>query len=161
MSDTKYTSVLFVCLGNICRSPTAHAIFRQKAEALGLNIEVESAGTSAYHEGTRPDPRSVAAGKKRNYDFSAISSRKIKEQDFEYYDLILAMDNDNLASLRRRCPEEYQSKVRLMLEFSEKYADVIEVPDPYYGGAAGFEFVLDLLENASDGLVSAIVKNQK
>lgn len=161
MSDTKYTSVLFVCLGNICRSPTAHAIFRQKAEALGLNIEVESAGTSAYHEGTRPDPRSVAAGKKRNYDFSEISSRKIKEQDFEYYDLILAMDNDNLASLRRRCPEEYQSKVRLMLEFSEKYADVIEVPDPYYGGAAGFEFVLDLLENASDGLVSAIVKNQK
>lgn len=128
---------------------------------MGLNIEVESAGTSAYHEGTRPDPRSVAAGKKRNYDFSEISSRKIKEQDFEYYDLILAMDNDNLASLRRRCPEEYQSKVRLMLEFSEKYADVIEVPDPYYGGAAGFEFVLDLLENASDGLVSAIVKNQK
>ncbi|MBU2882236.1 low molecular weight phosphotyrosine protein phosphatase [Psychrosphaera sp. B3R10] len=159
MSDAKITSVLFVCLGNICRSPTAHAIFRQKAESIGLYIDVESAGTSAYHEGKRPDPRSVAAGKKRNYDFSDISSRKIKEQDFEHYDLILAMDNDNLASLKRRCPAEFQSKIKLMLAFSEKYNDVVEVPDPYYGGAAGFEFVLDLIEDASDGLISAISKN--
>lgn len=152
------TSVLFVCLGNICRSPTAHAVFRQKVAQTSLDVEIESAGTSAYHEGSKPDPRSVAAGQKRDYDFSGISSRKIRDEDFEFYDYILAMDNDNLKSLLRRCPPEYSHKVMLFLTFSEQYKDVEEVPDPYYGGAAGFEFVLDLIEEASDGLIQQLHK---
>lgn len=149
-------SVLFVCLGNICRSPTAHAVFRQKVKDAGILVEIESAGTSAYHEGAKPDPRSIAAGKKRNYDFSGIESRKIRDEDFEHYDYILAMDNDNLASLLNQCPSEYQHKVKLFLTFAENYGDTDEVPDPYYGGAAGFELVLDLIEDASKGLLQAL-----
>ena len=145
--------LLFVCLGNICRSPTAHAVFRQKAKAAGLAVETESAGTSADHEGNKPDSRSVAVGQKRDYDFNGIVSRKVKPKDFGYYDLILAMDKDNLANLIRECPLEFRHKVKLMLEFSSIYADQKEVPDPYYGGAAGFELVLDMIEDASDGLI--------
>lgn len=153
---SRSVSILFVCLGNICRSPTAHAIFRQKAIAENLPVIIESAGTSAYHEGAKPDARSIAAGHKRQYDFSDISSRKIKEQDFVDYDFILAMDHDNLAALKRKCPDEYQSKIKLFLTYSSQFADMVEVPDPYYGGAAGFELVLDLIEDASDGLIAAI-----
>ena len=145
--------VLFVCLGNICRSPTAHAVFRNKALQSGLNVEVESAGTSAYHEGNRPDTRSMAAGQKRGYDFNGIVSRKVRVEDFDYYDLILAMDKDNLRNLLKICPNDSRHKIKLMLEFSEQYALDEEVPDPYYGGGAGFELVLDMIEDASAGLL--------
>lgn len=145
--------VLFVCLGNICRSPTAHAVFRQKVIEKQLTVETESAGTSAYHEGSKPDNRSIAAGNKRGYDFSKIVSRKVKPNDFQDYDLILAMDKENLKNLRKICPDEFSHKVKLMLEYSQTYAEYEEVPDPYYGGGAGFELVLDMIEDASDGLI--------
>ena len=148
--------VLFVCLGNICRSPTAHAVFRHKAQAAGLQVDIESAGTSACHEGERPDSRSMAAGAKRGYDFTRIHSRKIQPDDFEHYDLILAMDKDNAKNLRSKCPAHLQHKIRLMLTFSSQYNAYEEVPDPYYGGGRGFELVLDLIEDASDGLITYI-----
>lgn len=152
------TSVLFVCLGNICRSPTAHAVFRQKARLSGLSVETESAGTSAYHVGSKPDARSMQVGEKRDYDFSGIRSRKVFEQDFEDYDYILAMDNSNYNNLLAICPDHLKSKVKLFLEFSERFAQDEEVPDPYYGGAAGFELVLDMVEDASEGLVQHLSK---
>lgn len=148
--------LLFVCLGNICRSPTAHAVFRHIANEHSIAVEIESAGTSAYHEGAKPDSRSQAAGKQRGYEFKGITSRKIKETDFDHYDLILAMDKENLSNLNKICPEDLQHKVKLMLEYSEKFAEFEEVPDPYYGGAAGFELVLDMIEDASNGLLRYI-----
>ncbi len=148
--------LLFVCLGNICRSPTAHAVFRHLAQIENVDVEVESAGTSAYHEGAKPDSRSQAVGDKRGYNFAGISSRKIRTSDFEDYDLILAMDKENLANLMKKCPEHLQAKVKLMLEFSDKFGEFEEVPDPYYGGAAGFELVLDMIEDASVGLLRYI-----
>jgi len=145
--------VLFVCLGNICRSPTAHAVFRHKVKEAGLKVETESAGTSACHEGSKPDNRSVSVGKEKGYDFSRIFSRKVKPGDFGYYDLILAMDKDNQANLINICPSEFRHKVKLMLEFSNSFSDYEEVPDPYYGGGSGFKLVLELIEDASDGLI--------
>ena len=157
--EYKVIKVLFVCLGNICRSPTAHAVFRAKAKALNLPVEVESAGTSAYHVGSKPDVRSVKQGKKRNYDFAKIKSRKLLDDDFAYYDFILAMDNSNLDNILARCPEEHKHKVALFLNFAIAFKDEQEVPDPYYGGAAGFEYVLDLIEDASEGLIQKLVKD--
>jgi len=145
--------VLFVCLGNICRSPTAHAVFRQKVIDKQLTVEMESAGTSACHEGSKPDSRSIAAGNKRGYDFSKIVSRKVKPNDFREYDLILAMDKENLKNLRKICPDAFSHKVKLMLEYSQIFMEYEEVPDPYYGGGAGFELVLDMIEDASEGLI--------
>ena len=159
MTLASINSVLFVCLGNICRSPSAHAVFRHKSKNAGFDITVDSAGTAAYHQGARPDSRSQKVGENRGYDFAEISARKVEQHDFEKFDLILAMDNANFSDLIERCPEEYQPKVRLMTEFCQTYADESEVPDPYYGGAAGFEFVLDLIEDASDGLLHQI-KNE-
>jgi protein-tyrosine phosphatase len=155
----KLTKVLFICLGNICRSPTAHAVFRHKAKQSGLNVEIESAGTSAYHVGSKPDSRSIKAGAKRSYEFSGIASRQVIKEDFEYYDHILAMDTSNLKDLLAICPDEFKHKVALFLDHSPEFAEQQEVPDPYYGGSAGFEFVLDLVEDASDGLVQHILNN--
>lgn len=148
--------VLFVCLGNICRSPTAHAVFRQLAEQAGLAVEVESAGTSASHRGDAPDPRSVRAAS--NYSFKGIRSAPVKVTDFAYYDLILAMDEQNLADLRKRCPAEQQHKLKLLLEFHPSYPQFKEVPDPYYGGVKGFDLVLNLIETACMELVSQLQK---
>lgn len=151
--------ILFVCLGNICRSPTAEAVFRKVVQdATQLDkFEIDSAGTAGYHVGERPDSRAQAAALARGVDMSAIRARCVSDGDFEYYDLILAMDKNNLRDLKRRCPESYQDKIKLFLEFASGYVER-EVPDPYYGGDEGFSHVLDLVENASHGLLASFTK---
>jgi protein-tyrosine phosphatase len=147
--------VLFVCLGNICRSPSAEAVFRAIAsrEAPELTLEIDSAGTAGYHIGDAPDARSQEAARRRGYDMSPLRARIVAAADFERFDLILAMDTNNLDVLRRRAPAAYRERVRLFLEFAPD-CGLDEVPDPYYGGPAGFEQVLDLVEEASRGLLS-------
>lgn len=145
--------ILFVCLGNICRSPTAEAVLRTLAarEAPELRIEVDSAGTAAYHVGSPPDPRTRAAAARRGYDLERLRARVIEQADFERFDLILAMDEENLRALRRRAPAH--ERLQLFLEYAPQQ-DVREVPDPYYGGPNGFEEVLDLVEAAARGLLA-------
>ena len=145
-------------MGNICRSPTAEAVFRMKTDKLGLKVTIDSAGTTGAHAKDRPDQRAQKAGLKRGYSFDGIKARKVTIDDFEKFDLVLAMDNDNLEKLRAQVPSQYTEKVKLFLDFATD-ADESEVPDPYYGGAGGFEYVLDLVENASDGLINKIMGN--
>ncbi|MEW6313268.1 MAG: low molecular weight protein-tyrosine-phosphatase [Pseudomonadota bacterium] len=149
--------VLFVCMGNICRSPTAEAVFRHQVELAGLDghIHIDSAGTHDYHIGDPPDARAQRAAKKRGYDMSSLCGRQVGCDDFQHFDLILAMDRHNLDLLQRQCPPEYATKLRLFMEFSENY-DEMEVPDPYYGGGDGFERVLDLVEDAARGLLGEL-----
>jgi low molecular weight protein-tyrosine phosphatase len=151
----KTVRVLFVCLGNICRSPSAEAVMRGivAREAPDLRIDVDSAGTAGYHIGEPPDSRSQAAALRRGYDMSAMRARVVEPEDFARFDLILAMDHSNLSVLRRRAPATLRERVRLFLEFAPD-AGTPEVPDPYYGGETGFEEVLDLVEAASRGLIS-------
>jgi protein-tyrosine phosphatase len=147
--------ILFVCLGNICRSPTAEAVLRALAarEAPELNLEVDSAGTAGYHVGAPPDARTRQAAARRGYDLAALRARVVEPVDFERFDLILAMDRENLSVLRRRAPAETHERLRLFLEFAP-HADAEDVPDPYYGGPNGFEEVLDLVEAAARGLLA-------
>ena len=146
--------VLFVCLGNICRSPTAEAVFRHQLQQQHLQhlVTCDSAGTSREHAGDSPDPRASKAARVRGYDMTALRARQVAAQDFETFDLILAMDNSNLANLRRLAPASLQHKLKLFLEFGS--GKETEVPDPYYGGAEGFNRVLDLVEDASAGLLN-------
>jgi len=146
--------ILFVCLGNICRSPTAEGVLRALAtrEAPELALEVDSAGTAGYHVGEPPDPRMRAAAARRGYDLNALRARIVEPRDFEHFDLILAMDHENLAVLRRRAPHVAHERLRLFLEFAPQ-DEREEVPDPYYGGPNGFEEVLDLVEAAARGLL--------
>ena len=146
--------ILFVCLGNICRSPTAEAVLRALAarEAPELPLEVDSAGTAGYHIGEPPDPRAAAAGARRGYDLRALRARLVESEDFERFDLILAMDEENLRVLRGRAPAVAHGRLRLFLEFAPAGSPA-EVPDPYYGGPNGFEEVLDLAEAAARGLL--------
>ena len=146
--------ILFVCLGNICRSPTAEVALRVLAarEAPELDLEVDSAGTAAYHAGEPPDPRTREAAARRGYDLTAPRARIVEPADFERFDLILAMDREILRVLRRRAPSTAQERVRLLLEFAPE-AGLEDVPDPYYGGPNGFEEVLDLVEAAARGLI--------
>ena len=146
--------ILFVCLGNICRSPTAEGVFRAIAarDAPELAIEVDSAGTAGYHIGEPPDARTRQAASRRGYDLSALRARIVEPHDFENFDLILAMDRENLNVLHHRAPAHARERVRLFLEFAPE-ATVTEVPDPYYGGPNGFEEVLDLVEAATHGLL--------
>ena len=147
--------ILFVCLGNICRSPTAEAVLRALAarEAPELGIEVDSAGTAGYHVGEPPDPRTRAAAARRGYDLEPLRARVVEAADFERFDMILAMDAENLRVLRRRAPKAAHERLRLLLEFAPQ-AQHTEVPDPYYGGPNGFEHVLDLIEEAVRGLLA-------
>ncbi|MDH3327346.1 MAG: low molecular weight phosphotyrosine protein phosphatase [Gammaproteobacteria bacterium] len=146
--------VLFVCMGNICRSPTAEGVFRHVVEEAGLShlIEIDSAGTHAYHIGEQPDRRSQATALRRGFDLSAQQARKVIRQDFEEYTYVLAMDRDNYANLGAICSEDLAHKITLFLEHGENISET-EVPDPYYGGENGFEHVLDLIEDASKGLL--------
>ncbi len=146
--------VLFVCLGNICRSPTAHAIFRDICQKAHFDCEIDSAGTSAEHEGETPDPRAVKAAV--GISFAGIRSRAICAADFAYFDYILAMDQQNLANLQRICPEQYRHKIRLVLSFHSDYPKWSAVPDPYYGGAKDFQWVCELLQDASRNLLQEL-----
>ncbi len=147
-------SILFVCMGNICRSPTAHGVFRQMVIDHGLTewVKVDSAGTHNYHPGCPPDERSQKHAAKRGYDLSDLRARQIQDADFDRHDLILVMDMDNLALVQEECPQAHQHKVRRLTEFCLQNNSAV-VPDPYYGGKTGFEDVLDLVEDACEGLV--------
>jgi len=151
--------ILFVCMGNICRSPTAEGVFRRvvSERAPELELEIDSAGTHDYHLGEPPDRRARAAALRRGIDLSSLRARRIEPRDFERFDLILAMDRDNLALLRREAPAAYHYRIRLLMEFAAD-ATASEVPDPYYGGATGFEQVLDLMEEAAEGLLAEVLR---
>ena len=153
----KKVGVLFVCMGNICRSPTACGVFQKKLLLAGLSkaVRVDSAGTHNYHPGSPPDERSQSHAYLRGYDLSALRARQIQDVDFEAFDLILAMDWDNLALLQADCPPAHRHKLRRLTEFCQKH-DAQMVPDPYYEGAAGFETVLDLVEDACEGLLAHV-----
>jgi protein-tyrosine phosphatase len=152
------TSILFVCMGNICRSPTAEGVFRHRARQAGLDLDIDSAGTHAYHVGSQPDQRSMLHARQRGYDLSDQRARQVSSTDFEVFDHILAMDHDNLAILKSRCPAQYQHKLGLFMRYAAQSArsDSDIVPDPYYGGAQGFDLVLDYVEDAADGLISML-----
>ncbi|MCH8180994.1 MAG: low molecular weight phosphotyrosine protein phosphatase [Proteobacteria bacterium] len=150
--------VLMVCMGNICRSPTAEAVLRAHLVQAGLDqdVAVDSAGTHAYHLGSPPDARSREAGQQRGYALGHLRARKVQPQDYADFDLLLAMDWDNLALLEEGCPSDLRPRLRRLTEFipaDHALAGAPVVPDPYYGGPAGFEHVLDLIEAASQGLV--------
>ena len=150
-------NVLFVCMGNICRSPTAHGVFQTLVEREGLAgaIRADSAGTHAYHVGEPPDPRARESAMRRGVDLSTQRARRVQAADFESFDYVLAMDRDNYDILERLCPAGHEHKLRLLLDFAPDLG-VHEVPDPYYGGARGFERVLDLVEAAAQGLLADI-----
>ena len=153
----KKIRVLFVCMGNICRSPTAHSVFEQLVRDAGLeaNVEVDSAGTHAYHVGEPPDRRAQQTARGRGIDLSGQRARKVHDADFHEFDYILAMDEDNLHGLRSRCPPECEDRLHLFLSFAPRMGER-EVPDPYYGGTHGFEHVFDLVDAAGRGLLEDI-----
>ena len=153
------TRILFVCLGNICRSPLAEGAFRRLVEERGLEhlVEIDSAGTGSWHIGEPPDERARGAASLRGIDISGLRARKVRREDFEHYDLILAMDQENHMNLTRMAPPEHKGKIRLFLSYAPGQPES-EVPDPYYGGRQGFEHVLDLVEAASRGLLAEIEK---
>ena len=144
-----------VCMGNICRSPTAEGVLRTLAERDALALEVDSAGTHGYHVGDPPDARSQRHARARGYDLAALRARTVTRADFAAFDLILAMDTANLARLRQDCPADQAHKLKLLLEYAPA-CGVREVPDPYYGEADGFERVLDLVEDAARGLIAEV-----
>jgi protein-tyrosine phosphatase len=152
-------SVLFVCMGNICRSPTAEGVFRRVVEerAPGLALEIDSAGTHDYHVGEPPDERAVAAAARRGIDLRRMRARQVEDADFERFDLIVAMDRLNREALFARSPESSHERIRLFMEFAGS-SELEDVPDPYYGGPVGFEQVLDLAEEAAAGLLEEIVQ---
>jgi len=152
-------SVLFCCLGNICRSPTAHGVFQSKVTEQGMasRIYTDSCGTGGWHVGEPPDSRATAAARQRGYDLSSLRARQVHTGDFQRFDYILAMDHQNLQDLTAICPGNYAGRLGLFLSFAEDAREE-EVPDPYYGGAHGFSHVLDLVEAASDGLLREIAR---
>ncbi|MFZ5610199.1 MAG: low molecular weight protein-tyrosine-phosphatase [Pseudomonadota bacterium] len=153
--------VLFVCLGNICRSPAAEGVFSRMADAAGLQarLRIDSAGTGAWHVGQAPDARMIAAARARGIDLRALRARQVRVQDFHDFDYLLAMDRDNLRRLHALAPAGLEGKARLFLSFAAAPA-VHEVPDPYYGGPQGFEEVLDLIDAAARGLLAHLRATQ-
>ena len=149
-------SVLFVCMGNICRSPTAEGVFRHVVEEAGLEKKffIDSAGTHAYHVGESADRRARAAAERRGISLDGLAARRVDSKDFEQFDYVLAMDRLNQVTLVDRADADHHEKIRLFLDFGSSKED--EVPDPYYGGSAGFERVLDLVEEASRGLLETL-----
>jgi len=141
--------ILFVCTGNICRSPTAEGVLRHLAKDANVPLHVESAGTHDYHVGHAPDQRSQTHARGRGYDLSAQRARQVRKRDFEEFDLIVAMDRGHLEILQDNCPPQHQRKLRMLVQGHD-------VPDPYYGGVEGFEQVLDMVEAACLGLLSEI-----
>ena len=150
-------SVIFVCMGNICRSPTAEAVFRKAVDEAGLSDKfmIDSAGTIDYHAGKAPDTRAQRAAQRRGYDMSGLRARLVEEGDFYRFDYVLAMDKENLSVLQRLAPLDSETKAQLFLEYARNHS-VREVPDPYYGGSDGFERVLDMVEDAAEGLLQHI-----
>ena len=155
--DRVQFSVLFVCLGNICRSPTAEAVFRKLAADAGFGgrIHIDSAGTMGYHHGAPPDGRAAAAALSRGFDLGSLRARRVVAEDFARFDLILAMDEENLADLQRIRPDDARARLGLLLEYAAD-SGTKAVPDPYYGGKNGFEQVLDLVTAACGGLVDDV-----
>lgn len=151
--------VLLVCMGNICRSPTAEGVLRHyiRINGLGDKVEVDSAGTHGYHVGEAPDSRTQRAAAVRGYDLSQLRARKVAHQDFDYFDLILAMDKGNLDNLHRMATPEQRQRMKLFMDYSKNFDDD-EVPDPYYGLGHGFDLVLDMVEDAAMGLIGEIRK---
>lgn len=139
--------ILVVCMGNICRSPTGEAVLKATAKKMKMELEVDSAGTLDFHSGDQPDYRARSAGEIRGYDFEGIVARQVTPVDFEYFDIILAADKDNMTDLLGMCPTEFTHKISLFLSHSK--SEYSEIPDPFYGGGGGFELVLDLVEEAS------------
>jgi len=156
----KKVLVLFCCMGNICRSPTAEAVFRSRVEEAGLaqQILIDSVGTHDYHIGNPPDLRTQRAARQRGYDMSGLRGRQVEVADFTRFDYVLAMDNANMAILHRLCPQPQRDRLGLFLEYASNHRER-EVPDPYYGGEDGFERVLDMVEDAAEGLLMHIKKH--
>ncbi len=159
LQSTFMVKVLFVCMGNICRSPTAEGVFRDKVRQSDAEDEIliDSAGTHAYHVGNPPDGRAQNAALKRDIDLSSQRARRVSSDDFEEFDFVIAMDESNRSDLLSICPSGYEDRIHLFLDFSG--SDESEVPDPYYGQGRGFEIVLNLVEDASDGLLKHIRRN--
>lgn len=153
-------NVLFVCTGNICRSPTAEGVFRALVDRAGLAhaIAADSAGTHGYHIGEPPDPRAIAHAKGRGYDLTALRARRVEPGDFERFDLILACDRGHHSQLRRQAAQAGRAKLAMLLDYAPELG-LAEVPDPYYGGPEGFEHVLDIVERAATGLLSALKRD--
>jgi len=154
-------SVLFVCLGNICRSPTAEAVFRKKVVDAKLNDRffIDSAGTAGYHIGAAPDARAIDKGYLRGYDLTSIRARKVSVADYLEFDYIIAMDKQNLTYLNAHKADAHSAKIQLMLQSSEEATENLDVPDPYYGGEQAFDEVLDILEIAAQHLLNNIQVN--
>lgn len=152
--------VLLVCMGNICRSPTAEGVLRKHIQMnmLGDKVEVDSAGTHGYHVGEAPDARTQRAASARGYNLSQLRARKVAPQDLDYFDLILAMDRTNLDNLKRMATTEQQKRIKLFMDYARNFDDD-EVPDPYYGLGHGFDLVLDMVEDAAQGLIEDIRRN--
>jgi len=159
MSADSPVSVLFVCMGNICRSPMAEGVLRKRLEERHpqLSVRIDSAGTHSYHAGSAPDPRARTAAARRGIEIGSLRARRFEAADCERFDYILAMDRDNMELLREISDQRYHDKIRLLMDFSltQRGADV---PDPYYGGATGFERVLDLVEEATEALVDELTQ---
>lgn len=155
--EVKKVGVLFVCMGNICRSPTAEGVFRHlvRLENLEDMIQTDSAGTHAYHVGNPPDARAQATAERRGIELHDLRARRVSADDFELFDYVLAMDRDNHQILSALCPPGYETRLRMFMEFAS-HLNIPEVPDPYYGGASGFERVFDMVEEAARGLLEDI-----
>jgi len=153
----KKVSVLFVCMGNICRSPTAEGVFRHlvRQENLEAVIHTDSAGTHAYHIGNPPDTRALATAERRGITLHDLRARRVLAEDFDRFDYVLAMDQDNYQILSAICPSGYETRLRMLMEFAP-HLKIPEVPDPYYGGASGFDRVFDMVEEAARGLLADI-----